>query len=345
MTDPDRAVRDKPPARPASVDNKHAPHAYVAKVATWAAIRHVVQERGRGQPAVAWLAAQQLSVASRSQLYAAGLDRGAIAHRLQTGSLHRRHRGVYLIGSPIAPPGALELAALFACGAAGVISHRSAAALWGLVPTRPAVVDVTVVARNRRSRAGINIHRVAQLDGRDRRVRNGIRLTAPARTVIDFAADAEDDELEAAVSEARALRLIRDGELEAALDRAGIRAGVARMRWLLSVEGDQGYTKSKAERVMRKLARDAGLTQALCNAPLHGYDVDFLWPEQRLVVEVDGYQFHGHRSAFERDRRKDQVLIAAGYRVVRVTWLQLVHEPMRVAAVIAGALTASRVPG
>jgi very-short-patch-repair endonuclease len=73
--------------------------------------------------------------------------------------------------------------------------------------------------------------------------------------------------------------------------------------------------------------------------------VDFVWLEQKLVVQVDGYQFHGHRSAFERDRKKDQILIAAGYRVIRITWLQLQHEPLRVAAVIAAALTVGRADG
>jgi very-short-patch-repair endonuclease len=169
-------------------------------------------------------------------------------------------------------------------------------------------------------------------------------VTAPARTVIDLAADDDDDELEAALSEARALRLVRDQDIEAALERAGNRKGVARMRRLLSLEGGHGYTGSRAERLMRRLLRDAALPQPRCNRRLLGYGVDFLWPDERLVVEVDGYQFHGHRSAFERDRRKDQVLIAAGYQVVRITCRQLVHEPLRVAAVIAAALTASRVP-
>lgn len=294
---------------------------------------------------MAWLAGRQLSVVRTRQLYDAGLDRGAIAHRLASGSLHRRHRGVYLVGSPILPPGAAELAALFACGDEALISHRSAVALWDCLPWRAGPVDVTVVAMNRRQRAGINLYRVEQLDRRDRRLRHGIAVTAPARSLIDFAADAEDDELEAALSEARALRLIRDGELEAALERAGNRRGVARMRRLRGREDDHGYTRSRAERLMRKLAREAGLPQPLCNARLHGYRVDFVWLEQRLIIEVDGYQFHGHRSAFERDRRKDQVLTAAGYRVVHVTWLQLLHEPVRVAAVLASALTVGRAPG
>jgi very-short-patch-repair endonuclease len=107
---------------------------------------------------------------------------------------------------------------------------------------------------------------------------------------------------------------------------------------------DSGYTRSKAERLMRRLLGAASLPQPVCNARIHGQQPDFLWSAERLVVQVDGYQFHGHRSAFERDRRKDQVLVAGGYRVIRVTWLQMQHEPLRVIAVIAAALTASRAP-
>jgi very-short-patch-repair endonuclease len=113
---------------------------------------------------------------------------------------------------------------------------------------------------------------------------------------------------------------------------------------ILRLENDSGYTRSRAEQRMRRLSRDAGFPQPLCNRWIHGCRVDFVWPEHRLVVEVDGYQFHGHRSAFERDRKKDQILIAAGYTVIRITWLQLIHEPLRVAAVIAAALTVGRPP-
>jgi hypothetical protein len=236
-----------------------------------------------------------------------------IVRRASSGLLHRMYRLVYLVGHPAPLPGARELGAVLACGDRTFISHRSAAELWGLVPAQGAPVEVTVVGRSCRSREDIRVHWTDALDAIDRGAVGGIPATSPVRAVIDFAADAEADELEVALSEARALRLIKDGELEAALDRAGNRAGVARMRRLLRSEGDHGYTRSKAERLMR----EAGLSQPLCNRRLHGYRVDFLWPEQRLVVEVDGYQFHGHRSAFE-------------------------HEPIRVGAVIAAALAPSR---
>jgi very-short-patch-repair endonuclease len=337
--------RDQAATAFGAVHDKRVPESYRAEVVSLVALRHFVRARGGGQRAVAWLAGRQLSVVTTQQLHGAGITRDAIAHRLMTGSLHRRYRGVYLVGSPIAPPGGAELAAVFACGDDAFISHRSAAVLWGFVPARAGAIDVTVFGRNRRQRHGINLHRVEHLDRRDRRTCNGIAVTSPARTLIDFAADSEGDELEAALSEARALNLVDNGDIEAALDRAGNRNGVARMRRLLRIEDDHGFTRSKAERLMRRLLRGADLPQPQCNVRIHGQRPDFLWRDQRLVVQVDGYQFHGHRSAFERDRRKDQVLITAGYRVVRVTWLQMQHEPLRVVAVIAAALTAGRAPG
>ncbi len=90
-------------------------------------------------------------------------------------------------------------------------------------------------------------------------------------------------------------------------------------------------TRSEAERKLLELLRDARLPPPETNARVLGYEVDFLWRAQKLVVEVDGYAFHGHRAAFERDRAKDQVLVAAGYRVIRVTWRQLEREPLVVA--------------
>jgi very-short-patch-repair endonuclease len=285
------------------------------------------------------LAGTQQGNVTRGELLDAGVSRHVIQRRLQAGELHRVHQGVYLAGHTALAPRALEAAALLACGERAVISHRSAAYLWSLIPARPDEVDVTIVGSNRRRRKGIRLHFAARLDAQDLRAIDNLRVTAPARTIIDFAAEAEDDELEAAISEARALKRITHGELERALERAGPRKGVGRVRALLRAECDTGYTRSRAERLMRRLLRAAGLRQPLTNRPLLGYNVDFLWPEQRLVVEVDGYQFHGHRDAFERDRKKDQVLTAAGYTVIRITWRQLTEEPIRVIAAIASALS------
>src|SRR5581483_33021 len=133
---------------------------------------------------VAWVAERQLGLVTTPQLHVADVQRGSVEWRLATGTLHRRHRGVYLVGHGIAVPGAVELAAVLACGERAFVSHRSAAALWGLGPAS-AEVDVTVVARGCRSREGIRVHRLETLAAADRGERRGIPITAPARTVID----------------------------------------------------------------------------------------------------------------------------------------------------------------
>jgi very-short-patch-repair endonuclease len=134
--------------------------------------------------------------------------------------------------------------------------------------------------------------------------------------------------------------MVSDGELLAIIARAPTRKGSQLMRRLLAADTD-GYTRSKAERRMRSLSTAAGLPQPRVNARVEGYLVDFLWPEQRLIVEIDGYATHGDRTAFERDRRRDQALVAAGYRVIRITWRQLTTEPYAVIARLAQALAIS----
>jgi hypothetical protein len=239
------------------------------------------------------LASAREGIVGRRDLLEAGLTRHVIEGRARTGEFHRIHRGVYVAGHAALAPKAAEYAALMACGERSLISHRSAAYLWSMPTTRPDEIDVTLVGRRCRPKQSVRLHFVARIDDADVRPMDNLLLTAPARTLVDFAAEAEDDELEAALSEARALRLVKDGELEAALDRAGIRRGVARLRRLLRLENDSGYTRSRAERLMWRLMRGGGLPQPLCNRHIHGCRVDFVWPGHKLVVEVDGYQFHG----------------------------------------------------
>ena len=291
------------------------------------------------------LAQAQRGAVKRGQLLAAGVSRHTLERRAKLGDLHRRHRGVYIVGHLAPVPMANEWAAILACGAGALISHRSAAHLWSIVPEAPCGVDVTLVGRRCRPKEGVRVHGTARIDRRDTRRKDGILLTAPARTLIDLAADGDDGALTRGLAEARVLGLLSDGELEAALDRAGPRRGVGTLRALLRNETERGFTRSEGERRMSKLVRAAGLPEPLVNSRLEGYIVDFLWPECRLIVEVDGYRYHGHRGAFERDRRKDMALLAAGYRVMRVTWRQLRNEPLLIAAMLASALTDSRTRG
>ena len=288
--------------------------------------------------AVAWVANRQLGLITTPQLHVAGVRRGSLERRLTTHTLHRRHRGVYLVGHAIPVPGANELAAVLACGEKTFVSHRAAAGLFGLVKAAGAAVDVTVVGRGCRSRAGVRVHRVGELPAVDHTEKRGIPVTAPARTLIDFASTTGAEEAERAIAEAFSLELATEAQIIAAMDRAPNRAGVTLVRAILGREGGPRRTRSGGERAMLRLLRAARLPIPRTNYPVAGFTADFCWPEQRLIVELDGYDFHSHRAAFERDHRRDIVHRDAGYEVLRFTGRQLDEDPLYVAAVIARAL-------
>ncbi len=285
----------------------------------------------------AQVAAAQRGLVRRGQLVALGVSARAIEYLVSVGSLHRILRGVYAVGHPALEPLAAETAALLYAGDNAVLSHGTAAGVWGLVPTPP-VVAITIAGRNVRRQPHVKLHRVDTLDARDVRMKHGFPVTAPARTIIDFAAAHSADAVDRALNEARVLKLVTDAELTAALGRCRGRTGTRCVRQLLAAEHGPAITRSEAERRLRTLLRAADLPDPQFNVRVENHLVDALWPRQRLVVEVDGYGFHGHRRAFETDRRRDQELAAAGYQVIRVTWRQLTDEPIAVAARLAQAL-------
>jgi very-short-patch-repair endonuclease len=284
------------------------------------------------------LASRQHGVIHRGQLIQAGVSPMVVRRLVNTGALHRLHRGVYAVGHLALPPFAAEQAALLACGQPSLVAGRSALRLWGITQVRPPEIHVLAVGHHCRQKAGIRVHLVDSLDRRDRRTRHGLLVTSPSRTLVDVAGTISAIDLDELIAESRALRLVRPGELEAALARAGRTVGAARMRRFLASEGEPGITRSKAERILRRLLREARLSGPETNVRVVGHEVDFLWRNEKLVVEFDGYRFHGHRRAFERDRRKDVELVNAGYQVLRFTWRQLTEEPLVVIAAIARAL-------
>ncbi len=288
-----------------------------------------------------WVARQQLHLITTPQANAAGLTRHALATRCKNGLVHRVHHGVYLHGQPTFLPGARELSAVLACGERSFVGDVSACALFGVAPTHHGPVEVTVVG-GRRKRAGIRIHRVDTLDTADYGNLRGIPIVSPARALLGYAATATADELERAIAEAYALRLTTERDINATIARNPYRTGVAHLKAELKREGGPAWTQREAERRMQHLIRRAHLARPVTQYWISGYPADFAWPEHRLIVEVDGFQFHGHRRAFERDRRRDQAHVLAGYRVIRITWRQLEDEPFVVIATIAAALSASR---
>jgi very-short-patch-repair endonuclease len=285
--------------------------------------------------AIARVAGRQDNVITREQLVAAGLGRGAIAHRLRVGWMRRLYHAVFLIGP--APPSriARARAAAMSCGAGAVVSHRTAAELFGLLGPGSADVDVTVVARNPKSREGIRFHRVAGFGPGEVSKMRGISVTTVARIIADLAATESAKEVERAWQEALYRRIVTPGAVAAVLARAPRRKGGPVIRALLD---DPTMTRSERERALLKLLAQAQLPKPLTNVRLHGYLVDVYWPEQRLVLEFDGWQAHGHRGAFDRDRKRDQVMLANGVRAMRVTDRHLVHEPVALAARVAQAL-------
>ncbi|MHB1836325.1 MAG: DUF559 domain-containing protein [Solirubrobacteraceae bacterium] len=289
---------------------------------------------------LATLASLQRGAVTRSQLLELGFSGSAIDRRVLRGALHPLLPGVYAVGHEMLAPLAAETAALLYIGDDCVLSHASAAAVWGLGPA-PAVVAVTRIGVTSRRQARLVVHRAEAIDIRDVTIHHGLPLTTPARTLLDRAAEVRISELERVLAEIRVQGLATDAELLAVLDRYSRRSGTGKLRALLRSERSPAMTRSEAERALRRLVSAAELPEPLFNVRLHGMQIDALWSAQRLAVEVDGYPFHGHRAAFERDRRRDQRLAAAGYTVIRITWRQLRDEPMAVAVRLAQALASA----
>jgi very-short-patch-repair endonuclease len=289
---------------------------------------------------IADLAARQRGVVTRAQLLEIGLTRDAIDNWVKSARLHSLYRAVYLLGHARPMEGARELAAVLASGPDAVLSHGSAARMWRLLSVEAADVDVTVPGRDCRSRPGIRMHRVAALDRRDVRKLGGIPITTPARTILDLAAAVSSRELERALSEAQARRLAPSNQLLPLLARCSGRPGARALRALIEEGSAAALTRSEAEERLLALIRVARLPAPETNVRVGRYEVDFLWRDRGLVVEVDGFKYHSSRAAFERDRVRDAELGALGFRVIRVTWRQIVDGPEELIARLGAALAA-----
>ncbi|MEZ5078469.1 MAG: type IV toxin-antitoxin system AbiEi family antitoxin domain-containing protein [Solirubrobacterales bacterium] len=259
---------------------------------------------------IAALAARQHGVVSLGQLREAGLRDDAVHKRARAGRLHRVHRGVYAVGhANLSHPGRW-LAAVLACGDEAVLSHRSAAALWRLVEPRRGDTHVTVPGRGGRKRQPrIRLHRSSTLTTTDVTSRLGIPVTTPARTIVALRGTATAAEWRRAVRQAEVL---------------GLRTGV----------DPSAPTRSELEDRFLGLCARHRLPRPEINARVGGWEVDFLWREQRLIVETDGYRFHRGATAFEDDHARDLDLRGRGYGVLRLTYRQVTGDPARVAGLL-----------
>lgn len=218
------------------------------------------------------------------------------------------------------------MAAVLACGSGSLISHRSAAAHLGLLRYSGRRIDVTVT--NARPRRGIVVHRVRELRDDDRDLVDGIPVTSVARTLLDISAVVRSDQLERAIEEAERRSFFDLRSLEPIMvpGRRGVRA----LRAALRDHHDLGFTRSQPERRFARLCRDAGLPPPAMNLWVDDQEVDAVWEDAKVAVQLDSREFHRTRAAFEGDRKRDAALEHAGYRVLRVTDSRLEAEPAEV---------------
>lgn len=273
----------------------------------------------------AWaLAAKQHGVVARRQLLELGLSAQSIQHRLARGRLHRIDRGVYAVGRPALERKGRWMAAVLACRPGAVLSHGSAAALWG-IGAAPAIVEVTIPIASPRRRGGVYVHRRPNLLPTHVTVHEDIPVTTPVRTAIDLATRLGPAQLERMINEADRLGLFSPERLLAALDDyPGVR-GVGPLRSILAGRTFR-LTDSELERRFLRIVEKARLPFPLTQQNVGGFRVDFFWPDLDLVVETDGLTYHRTPSQQTRDRIRDQTLIAAGLTPLRFTHAQVRYE-------------------
>lgn len=301
---------------------------------------------------LAGLAGRQHGVVSRDQMRRLGLADHSIAHSVAGGRLHPVFHGVYAVGhAAISRPGRL-LAALLACGSGSVVSHRTAAALLGLIDRPPVLIDVIAPIEAGRKIEGIRRRFVPPPGEDETATRDSIACTSPSRTVVDLAG----------ISNRRSLsRTIERAAVNGMLDVSGIERALATRRrrgaptlrailadWMPAAGNAGGPPRLRSDFEARVLAllRAANLPAPQCNVVVEtaggGLEVDMLWRGARVVMELDGHRYHGTRVAYERDRSRDRHLLLAGYRVLRATWRQIEREPKGLTGAIARLLDQGR---
>jgi predicted transcriptional regulator of viral defense system len=299
---------------------------------------HRLQPR-RWDLVIAWIANRQYGLVSLAQLEDLGMDRRTAAARVRSGRLHRIHRGVFAVGHRRGDLEAELLAAVLACGPDAVLSHGSAARLWGFWSDSDGEIQVIAPNRRGRSPAGIIAHRDGFLPPSDRSIYRRVPCTTVARTLLDLAATLPPWELRKALGEAEARRIVSHQHLRDQIRRGRGRRGVARLRRLLDeIHPENRHSRSELERMFLHVCLQVGLPQPEVNVSLkvkgRTLKPDFLWREQRLILEADSRQFHDTDIAFVDDRRREQRLQVAGWRVSHCTWEQVEFEPQALAETV-----------
>lgn len=300
------------------------------------------RQRGKGRHGpLAVLADRQHGVVSVGQLKGLGYSRDQIRWAMRTGWLHSIDRSVYAVGHTNLSRHGQCMAAVLACGPGAVLSHYSACWLLGLARWEPEPFHVTgPVAR--RPRLPVRIHRARRLEDEDRKVVEGIPVTAVPRTLLDMAAMVKPESLDRLVERAEELEVFDLGPVESLLDRTWGHHGWGRLRRAIALYQPVPFTRSELERLFYEVVLDAGLPRPATDYAEAGFELDVYWPEQRFAVELDTYGTHGTHAAFERDRLRQEDLKLAGIEMTRVTDVRFHREPDAVLERVARLLAARR---
>jgi hypothetical protein len=295
--------------------------------------RNRKSERG-SRERVADLATAQGGAISLSQLQEAGVSTRNASHHSSDGRLHRIHRGVYTVGHRSISQHTHLRAAVLACGEGAAVSHGTAAAFHLLWDKWPRLIDITVPVEAGRKIDGIRCRRCRYPEPEEVEVKHGVAVTTVARTLVDLAGMVGMKTLRKTVGRAAMRRKLDLQAVDIAIYNAKRRRGLKPLELALvpyrTEDGKVPDVRSDFETLVLPDLIEMGLARPNCNVPLHiegeRFLVDFLWERARVIVETDGRETHETPTAFQGDRRRDQFLAAAGYRVVRITWDQLHSE-------------------
>jgi very-short-patch-repair endonuclease len=280
-----------------------------------------LRDKGLIAAKIARIADRQFGHVTRHQLLDLGVPARTITRWAQTHRLVTVHTGVYAVGHQQHTAVAKGMAAVLACGDQAVLSHDSAAALWG-IRTWPAQPEVT--APHDRRRPGIRTHRTETLTSKDVRRRCNIRVTSPSRTILDIRGRLTDRQLVRAVNELRLQKHLRAAELQ--------RLITASPRVQSLIDPHQNPTRSGGEDAFLEFCRTHGLPVPKVNTKIFGHERDAIFQAEKVIVEVDGYTYHKDRHSFESDRERDAVAAEHGYLTIRLTWRRITVRPAHEAA-------------
>jgi hypothetical protein len=289
-----------------------------------------MREEMRSHAELARLAESQYGVVTYRQLRQLGFSKGHIDRARMARRLLRVHIGVYAVGHAGLSTHGRAMAAVLVFPETAILSHYSAAWLWGLVPSPPQEVEVTVPARGNR-RSGLRVHRVWSLAAEERAAYEGIPVTSVPRTLADLAATSSPRQLARVVDRAKRRGKLDLDAIDRCLGRRPASHGKELLTETLRLYRRPVFDRARSELLFLDSIADRGLTLPSINFFVAGYEVDAYWEEERFAVEVDGWETHGSREAFESDRLRQEDLKLAGIDSIRITAARIEREPAAVA--------------